>query len=188
MHRTIEISVPAQATDELLAGLEDLEHVIGLSVERDASVKPPGDVVTVHVLNRGSDAVMDLAGQAARQGSTSVVTAELSAITDPEHQHLVDRDVDEALWEEAETGLRHQGRITVNFLALMALGGAVATIGLVSDPVAMAVAIVASSVIAPGFEPLAKIAMGLVLRRGSVVQRGVVSTLAGYTALVVEGT
>lgn len=107
-------------------------------------MKPPGDVVTVHVLNRGSDAVMDLAGQAARQGSTSVVTAELSAITDPEHQHLVDRDVDEALWEEAETGLRHQGRITVNFLALMALGGAVATIGLVSDPVAMAVAIVAS--------------------------------------------
>ena len=69
----------------------------------------------------------------------------------------------------------------MNVLALMALGGAVATIGLVSDPVAMAVAIVASSVIAPGFEPLAKIAMG-------VVQRGVVSTLAGYTALVVEGT
>lgn len=113
-----------------------------------------------------------------------MVTAELSAIADPERQHLIDVDVDEALWEESETGLRHQGRITVNFLALMALGGAIAAVGLVSEPVPQVIALVAASVIAPGFEPVAKLGLGLALRRGHVVKRAAVSALAGYGVLL----
>ena len=53
MHRTIEITVPPAHTDTLVHELEQLEHVINLSVVRGASIKPPGDVLTVHVLNRG---------------------------------------------------------------------------------------------------------------------------------------
>ena len=53
----------------------------------------------------------------------SVATAEVASFIDPKHPHAVDRDVDEALWEEMETGLRHQGRVTSNYLTLMALGG-----------------------------------------------------------------
>ncbi len=37
-------------------------------------------------------------------------------------------------------------------------------------------AFVAASIIAPGFELLVKIPLGLVLRRGNVVRRGLVST------------
>ena len=64
MHRTIELTVPSAATPTVLQQLEDLEHVIGLSVERGASIKPPGDVVTVHTLNRGADDVLKIAEQA----------------------------------------------------------------------------------------------------------------------------
>jgi hypothetical protein len=32
-------------------------------------------------------------------------------LSDPDHQHAID----EAIWEELETGLRHQGRITSNY-------------------------------------------------------------------------
>jgi hypothetical protein len=71
-----------------------------------------------------------------------------------------------------ETGLRHQGRATPNFLALMALGGAVAALGLVSNPVPQAIAFIASAIIAPGFEPLAKVPLGGVLGRWNVVKRG----------------
>ena len=183
MHRTIEITAAAPISDPLLADLGKLDHVIGLSVQRDASIKPPGDVIVVHVLNRGADEVMDLAGQAVRHGG-SVALAEGTAMIDPASQHLIDHDVDEATWEEAETGLRHQGVITANYLALMALGGVVATVGLVSDPVPQAIALIASSVIAPGFEPIAKVALGLVLRRWHVVKRGALSALAGYGALI----
>ncbi len=184
MHRTIELTVPSAATPTVLQQLEDLEHVIGLSVERGASIKPPGDVVTVHTLNRGADDVLKVAEQARRHGPVSVVTAELASIVDPEHEHEVSNDVDEGIWEEMEIGLRHQGRVTSNYLALMALGGSIATIGLVSEPVPQAIALVASSVIAPGFEPIAKLALGIVLRQKDVFQRGLASMLSGYLVLI----
>ena len=184
MHRTVEITVPPASTSWLLEELGKLDHVVGLSVHRGASVKPPGDVVVVHALNRGMDDVLRCADVARGRGAISIVTAEVASIIDPQHQDAVDDDVDEAIWEEAATGLRHQGRVTPNFLALMAAGGAVAAAGLVSEPGHQAVLLVASSVIAPGFEPLAKIPLGLALRNWPVVRRGLVSAGIGYAVLV----
>lgn len=184
MHRTIEISVAAGATDGLLRELEQLEEVIGLSVMRGGSLKPLGDVISVHTLNRGADEVLRRAGAAQKYGPMSAVTHELASIIDPKHQRVVDNDVDEAIWEEMEAGLRHQGRITPNYLILMALGGAIATIGLVTEGTSQAIALVAASIIAPGFEPIAKLPLGLALRRWNVVQRGLVSAAVGYVVLM----
>ncbi|RYG57327.1 DUF389 domain-containing protein, partial [bacterium] len=105
--------------------------------------------------------------------------------SDPEHARDVEFDVDEASWEEMETGLRHQARITANYLALMFLGGAVAAVGLVENPVPQAVAFIASAMIAPGFEPLAKIPLALVLWRPHLVKRALLSAVCGYAVLVV---
>lgn len=183
MHRTIEITTATRDTEALLRELEPLKEVTGLSVSRGASIKPQGDVVTVHVLNRGADAVLK---RAREQGGerVSIVTAELTSIIDKQHEEAVDRDVDEAVWEEMETGLRHQGRVTANFVALMALGGAIAAIGLISEPAPQAIAFVAASIIAPGFGPLAKIPLGIVLGRWNVVWRGLLSSVIGYAVLI----
>jgi uncharacterized membrane protein len=96
----------------------------------------------------------------------------------------VNDDRDEAIWEEMESGLRHQGRITANYLLLMGLGGIVAAIGLVSEPVPQAVAFVASAIIAPGFDPMTKVPLGLVLKHWQLVWEGVKSAVAGYAVLV----
>jgi len=166
--------------------LEQLEHVITVSVLRGASIKPPGDVVTVHVLNRGADQVMSLADAARKGGQVSVSTSELSSIVDPEHERKIANDVDEALWEEAETGLRHQSQITANYLGLMALGGAVAATGLVVESTPQAISVIAAAIIAPGFDPLAKIPMGMALRRWDVARAGLVSAAIGYLALILS--
>lgn len=185
MHRTREIAAGAGASAALVAALERQEHVVGLLVHRGASIVPPGDLVVAHVLNRGADAVMRAVAEAGRHGPVSAATAELACLVDPGKQDAIGRDVDEALWEEMETGLRHQGRVTANFLALMALGGAVAAAGLVAeDPGRRAIALVAAAVLAPGYEPVAKVALGLALRRRAVLAAGLVSTAAGYAALV----
>ncbi len=183
MHRTIEITAASADTERLLRELELLKEVTGLSVTRGASIKPLGDVVTVHVLNRGADAVLKRAHEHGGE-QVSIVTAELTSIIDPQHDEAVGKDVDEAVWEEMETGLRHQGRVTANFVALMALGGAIAAIGLVSEPAPQSIAFVAASIIAPGFEPLAKIPLGIVLGRWNVVWRGLLSSVIGYAVLI----
>jgi Domain of unknown function (DUF389) len=186
MHRTIEIIAHPSYTDTLIQELEQLEDVISLSVVREASVKPEGDVLTIHVLNRGADEVLGLAKTARQHGQVSISTAELGSIIDPEHERKVANDIDEAIWEEAETGLRQQSQITANYLVLMALGGVIATMGFITEsPSQQTIALIAAAIIAPGFEPLAKLPVGLGLRRWSVVGTGLSSAGAGYLVLAI---
>jgi hypothetical protein len=187
LHRTIEITTPPSYTDELVDKLDRLDGVISLSVVRGASVKPEGDVVTAHALNRGADEVLRLARAASEHGRVSVSTGELSSLVDPEHQQAVAKDVDEALWEEVETGLRHQSRTTANYLLLMALGGAIAASGFaVHQPAEQALSFVAGAIVAPGFEPLANASVGLALRRRSLVARALGSAALGYLVLALS--
>jgi hypothetical protein len=186
VHTEIEVIVPSSYTDELIGNLQQMDDVISLSVVREASIKPPGDVLTVHALNRGADEVLRLADSARKHGQVSVSTAELTSMIDPEHEQKVANDVDEALWEEVETDLRHQGKLTTNYLGLMALGGAVAATGFAAESSSQAISFVAASIIAPGFEPLAAIPIGLALRRWAVVGRGLQSALGGYLALTLS--
>ena len=118
MHTEIEVIVPSARTDKLIDDLQHMDDVISLSVVREASIKPPGDVFTVHALNRGADEVLRLADAARKHGQVSVSTSELTSLIDPEHERKVANDVDEALWEEVETDLRHQGKLTTNYLGL----------------------------------------------------------------------
>jgi uncharacterized membrane protein len=73
--------------------------------------------------------------------------------------------------------------VTANYLTLMALGGAVATTGFKVGSPSQAISVVAASVISPGFEPLAKVPMGMALRRWGVVGRGLWSAGVGYLVL-----
>ena len=68
MHTGIEVIVPSSRTDELIGNLQQMDDVISLSVVREASIKPPGDVFTVHVLNRGADEVIRVADAAREEG------------------------------------------------------------------------------------------------------------------------
>ncbi|UOQ51859.1 DUF389 domain-containing protein [Hymenobacter cellulosivorans] len=185
MHRTLEITVPAAVTESLCQELTDLTEVIGLSVQLGASRKPAGDVLIVHVLNRGADEVLRRARAAVPDDKDlSVVTSEAASFISPSHHKTIVDDKDEAIWEEMESGLRHQGAITTNYLLLMALGGLICAVGLVSEPVPQAVAFISSAIIAPGFDPMTKVPVGLALRRWILVWRGIESALVGYAVLI----
>ena len=185
MHRTVQITASVGATQSLLAELRAIDGVVGLHHQPGASIVPPGDVITVHSLNRATDLVMKAAKNARSLGPLSVVTAEIASMSDIDHQAAIDNDVDEAMWEELETGLRHQGRITANFLLLMALGGIIGAAGALAEPSVASLAYVASAIIAPGFEPVAKIPLGIVLGRREVFASGMISTIAGYALLMI---
>lgn len=49
MHTEIEIIVHPSYAEELIRELQQLEGVISFSLVREASLKPPGDVFTVHM-------------------------------------------------------------------------------------------------------------------------------------------
>lgn len=184
MHRTFEIVLDAAKADELCRSLVENENVINVSVQPGASVKPKGDVVTVHLLSRGADAVLKEIERLTGSENVSIATSELTSIIDKKHDRKIDSDLDEAIWEEMETGLRHQGHVTPNYLALMALGGGIASIGLINESAPQAIAFTAASIIAPGFEPLAKIPLAITLRNWNLLWHGLRATFIGYAVLI----
>lgn len=184
MHRTLVVSLPSDHTDQLIRQLEPLDCIVGLSVQRGGSIKPVGDILTLQTLNKGIDEALRRIANVCQGSTYSISTAEQASIIDPQQDSLVENDIDEAIWEEMETGMRHQARVTSNYLSLMALGGAMSAVGLVSDPVPQVIAFVAASVVAPGFEPIAKIPLGLVLKNVHTIMRGFKSVLMGYGVLI----
>jgi hypothetical protein len=182
MHRSITASVPATATAELVERLTPIDHVLSVAVSKGESVKPQGDVITIHLLNRGADDVLRTIADA--HGEITVVTGLADSLSNPGKQHQIDNDVDEGIWEEMESGLVHHGRLTINYFILMMLGGVIAGAGLGGEPIHAAAAIIAASIIAPGYEPLAKIPLSLVLRRWPILRHALISVVVGYTALV----
>ena len=48
-----------------MENLTRIKHVLSVAVSEGESKKPPGDVVTVHLLNRGSDEVLRAIGDGA---------------------------------------------------------------------------------------------------------------------------
>ena len=138
------------------------------------------DIVVINSLNKGIDEVADTC----RGTNHSIATSEQASMIDQQHDAIIENDIDEAIWEEIETDTRQQAHLTVNYMTLMAIGGAIATVGLVSEPGPQAVALVAASVIAPGFEPLTAVPLGLVVRNSHTVWRGMRSALVGYAVLM----
>lgn len=184
MHKQIVISGDPAALQGVAAELDRLDGVVGLSLQRAGSLKPVGDVLTVQVLNRTADDVLRSAAGAVQRGALSVALSETSALIDVGKSEQIAVDDDEALWEEVESQLRNHGRISANYILLMLLGGIITGTAFTLDPVSQAIAFVGASITSPGFEPLAKIGQGVVLRRGAMVGHGLLAALVGYAVLI----
>jgi hypothetical protein len=185
MHKHIEIAGDTVVVRRLAEQMRELDGVVGLSLQRDSSLKPAGDVLSVHALNATCDDVLRIAAEPAHCGVVSIVLSESSALIDANRREQIAGDDDEALWEEMESQLRNHGRVSINYIALMLLGGALSGLAFVLDPVTQAITFVGASITCPGFEPLAKIGQGVVLRRRVMVLHGAWACLIGYASLIV---
>lgn len=185
MHRRLTFQGDAQALAALADEIASLDGVIGLARVPGGSLKPPGDLLQADVLNRDADEVLRRARRRVDDPARKItlVISETRATIDRERVVLIENDADESLWEEMESDLRNHGRVSVNFVVLMALGGVIAAAGVLSEPVPRAIAFVGASIISPGFEPVAKLAQGLVLGRPRVCGRALTSLVIGYAVL-----
>jgi hypothetical protein len=136
----------------------------------------------VEVLNSFVDEVLRRARPAMddERSEVAVVIGQSTAVIDRARAHLIHKDADEIVWEEMEADLRNHGRISVNYALLMALGGIIAAVGFLQDTVSQAIAFVGSAIIAPAFEPVAKLAQAIVLRQFKVCARALSSIAVGY--------
>lgn len=186
MHRRITFQGDSGAIQALARDLKPVHGLIALAYHPGCSLEPPGDVLQVEVLNCAADEVLRRAHPRVQDAGIelSVIISQSTALVDRRRMDLIESDADEALWEEMETDLRNQGRISANYVLLMALGGVIAGTGFLLEPISQTIAFVGASVVAPGFEPLAKLTQGLVLRKMAVCGRALISLAVGYGVLL----
>jgi hypothetical protein len=184
VHRKFVISGDVEVLRRLAGELEPMAAVVRISLDETACRKPPGGVLHVQALNRSSDEVLRLIQRDTQQGKVVVEISESTSIIDVTRQELIHHDYDEMLWEEMEQNLRNQARISGNSLVLMALGGIITAAAIGAPPSMQVIAVVAASIIAPGFDGIAGVSLGLVLKRWKVVGRAATASLTSYSIAI----
>jgi hypothetical protein len=183
MARSIEVTVRPSDTQDLLDALRSIPGVAGVRVQRQGSLLPPGDVVGITSTNEGFIAIMGLLharGVGTDEHSLIQTSEPTSVVAAPLRSRLAWSRSD-ASWEEMEATHNKQGSMTVNALVLMAAAGSLATVGMVNGTLHY---VIAAMLLAPGFEPFTRVALGIVAR-SDAWRYGLVDTFKGYGVLVV---
>lgn len=156
--------------------------MLSVRLHRGASVQPEGDVVEAEVLDRDIGQVMALVDDVGlgQDPSVSVTTSAPSSVVSAGQMPAVVRDTSTSTWEEIELTLGRESTMTAPKVVAMALVGVIATAGILTGALHV---VVGAMVIAPGFEPLVRIALGLVHRRRSW-RDGLVDSARGYGAVL----
>ena len=181
MPRTLDIIAPPEIAARIVNQICAIEQVMTVHVSPGAGVKPPGDVVTVQTTNRGIPKIMAvLTGEGLTEGAISVSTSEPISVIHQPMEGSIFKDTSEASWEEMDRMLAKESNMTFYSLTLMAIAGFLAVMGLMLNTLHI---VIASQLIAPGFEPIVRISMSLV--GGEPTWRTAIwHTIGGYLALM----
>jgi hypothetical protein len=182
MPRSVEITVPAAQTDRVLARVRAVEGLIGLKLQRGVSLEPPGDVIQLETTGRSMPdllRVLEEMGVGAGPES-SISTNEPVTVISPSSSEAILSDDPESPWEEMQVQIARESNMSANGILLMAASGILAAVGIVSGTLHI---VIAAMILAPGFEPVARVALGVVARTPDW-RRGVSHTARGYAALI----
>ncbi|MGY1839989.1 MULTISPECIES: DUF389 domain-containing protein [unclassified Modestobacter] len=174
------MTLPPDLVETVVQELRSMEP-LSLKVFRGASLQPPGDVVTVEVTNRRLAEVVRLADRcgAGRDSSVSLSTSRPASTVSAGRHDDVMQDITSGTAEEIELEIGRESTMTAGKIGVMVTAGLIAGFGLASGSLHL---VIGAMVIAPGFEPFSRIALGLV-ERSAAWRRGLLAVAKGYAAL-----
>jgi hypothetical protein len=181
MPRQIEFAGAEDECRRLLYALKDHSGIARITLQPRASLRPEGDVLTIEAANQASGEIVNILDDLDMLRAGAVTISEPNATVAADAARAIDEEGNDAIWEEIGAMMRQDTNPSFNFLALMALAGAVAAFGIVSETIHI---VVGAMLIAPGFEPLLRIVFGLLGDRHSAVA-GLKATVLGYLILAV---
>lgn len=183
MPRIVEIAVPSDQTDTLISEIKGLKQLISLRVQRGISIHPEGDVVTLEVTDRSLHGLMQLLDKRGmlQDPGVSFTSSQPLSIISKESAMEITNDTSEATWEEMQVTISKESNMTPNGLGIMLISGVLATIGIATNALHI---VIAAMVIAPGFEPIVRIALG-VITRNITWRKGIIDTAKGYAMIII---
>ncbi|WP_167767224.1 DUF389 domain-containing protein [Jannaschia formosa] len=184
MPRAVHITVSSDRRETLLARLQEVDGIVAIVVHPRASHQPAGDLVTVRGTNGAAISVVKIVSDLGLPEEGVVAIDEPVGLVSGSRRRKIDGDTSEASWEEMDTLLRRDANPSHNFLALMFLAGVVAGAGLFVDTLHI---VVGAMLIAPGFEPLVRVCVGVAGGLPDTAKRGAIGVVLGYLAVAIGG-
>lgn len=182
MPRIVEIAVPSERTSSIVDEIQKIDGLIGLRVQNGISIKPKGDVISLEVTNKDLSTLMQLFSKQTMLSDpqVSITISEPKGVISKSSEEKVTTDISEAVWEEMQATINSQSAMTVNSLLVMFLAGVIAVIGILTNALHV---VVGAMVLAPGFEPVTRISLGIVSQYLDW-KNGLIDTLKAYIALL----
>lgn len=172
---------PAESTDAVLKIFEDEPGATHLVLLRGVALHPAGDVVEADVARESADtliaALCGLGIDHAGGITLEQIDTALSDAADRAEERAPGDAADAVVWQELVAKTGEESRLTVTFLAFLAIACLLAAVGVITDS---PITIVGAMVVGPEFGPLAAIAVGLVRRRWDLVGRAGVAIAVGF--------
>ena len=184
MPRSLHITVPSDRREALLERLREADGVVAIVVHLNASRQPVGDLVTTRGTNDAANSVVRIVTEMGLADDGVVAIDEPVGLVSGARRRKLDGDTSEASWEEMDTLLRRDANPSHNVLGLRVLAGTVAGAGLFVDTLHI---VVGAMLIAPGFEPLVRVCVGLASGLPDTARRGALGVLLGYLAVAAGG-
>jgi hypothetical protein len=184
MPRTVELSVPSSKTDHVVSAIQATGQAITLSVERGASVLPPGDIVRVRATTDGARAIVGRLRSDDLYEALSIASTALDSLIDQRTEDALRGEAAESTWSEIAFFIRKESNPGLDYLLLMLLAGGVAAAGLWSNAPPI---VIGAMLLAPALVPLLRVPFGLVGSDTQMAIQGVIATAAGYGAVLVGG-
>jgi uncharacterized membrane protein len=174
--------LPPEQAASVVSELQKMKGILSISLQRGTGIKPAGDVLSVEITSRSLNDLMHLLDS---KGITvnpeaSFSSAMPASVVSSKSARSVELDTSEATWEEMEMTLLRESNPTANVLGLMMIAGFIAVIGISTGALHI---VLASMVIAPGFEPFVRISLGAI-NRSNAWKHGFSSAALGYAALL----
>jgi hypothetical protein len=185
MPRNVEIVVPPESTNTVLKEVERMEGVLGVRLSAGVSRRPPGDLVTVLTTNTAFHPLLRLLDRLGigQDAGASITTMEPAGVILPSNPEAVSRDSTDIPWEEMEFSMARESNMTRNALFVMFAAGVIAAQGTATGALHL---VIGAMVIAPGFEPIVRVGLGLI-SRSPAWKHGLQDFGAAYLTLLAGG-
>jgi uncharacterized membrane protein len=156
--------------------------LIGLKVQKNISVKPEGDIISLNVTNRHFNSLMLLLKKLklTSKASASVSANQPLFIISKSSSYEINNDVSATAWEEMQANMNKESISTINSMLIMFIAGMIAVIGIVTNALHI---VIGAMVIAPGFAPITRFSLGIVTE-STDWKSGLRDTFKTYSALL----
>lgn len=172
---------PPESTDAAVTALRSEPGATLITVQRGASVEPPGDLVQADIARESAnDVLAGLRGLGVNDYGgimLSPVETVLSTPADRAVEAAPGDPSDAIVWEELLAQTHEESTLSPTFLSFITIACLLAVVGVATDS---PVTVVGAMVVGPEFGPLAAIAVAVVRRNFRLARRSILALLIGF--------